>query len=57
MDNLLKSPPEMSAHSHLPTISSHRRLVFHAKKGGVKGRKNQSIEIYLSLIEMRYLPA
>lgn len=53
MDNL-KSPHEMSAHSHLPTILSHR-LVFHAKKGGVNGGKNQSTEMYLSVIEIRYL--
>lgn len=54
MDNL-KSPHEMSAHSHLPTILSHRRIVFHAKKGGVSRGKNRSTEMYLSVIEIRYL--
>lgn len=56
MDNL-KSPHEMSAHSYLPTIWSHRRLVFHAKKGEVNGVKNQSTEMYLSVIEIRHLAA
>lgn len=55
MDNLLKSPHEMSAHSHLPTISSHRRLIFHAKKGGVSGRKNWNKKCICQPLKWGYL--
>lgn len=56
MDNLLKTPHEMlSAHSHLPSISSHRRAIFHTRKGGLNIGKNQSTEIYLSAAEEKYL--
>lgn len=56
MDNFLKSFYEiLFVYFYLLILLFYRRFIFFVKKGGVIGGKNRSIEMYLLVIEMRYL--